>query len=418
MGYGIAIRRTVSRLGLGKMTAAHNSFAGRTSRSGDAPIKAAQGWLDGVDFQPETPLIDVSQAAPSDPPPKVMRDAIADYVQNAPEAHLYGPILGMPKLRAKLSSHWSEAYKCNVGQDRVAITSGCNQAFCAAISALADEGDEIILPTPWYFNHKMWLDMAGLITQPLTCGADMLPSTQEAEKLVGPKTRAICLVSPNNPAGVEYPQDLLDAFYQVAKRHSIALVLDETYKDFHSNPQNPHDLLQNHDWDDTLIQLYSFSKSFRLTGHRVGAVIASKRRMQEIEKFLDTVTICPSQVGQFAALWGLENLDDWLAEQRDEIALRRRHLQTHFHIIENQGWKLLGSGAYFAYFEHPFELSGMELAQRLTREAAILCLPGEMFAPQHMPQAKHQLRVAFANIDCPDIENLLNRLYKFGLTLA
>jgi aspartate/methionine/tyrosine aminotransferase len=63
-------------------------------------------------------------------------------------------------------------------------------------------------------------------------------------------------------------------------------------------------------------------------------------------------------------------------------------------------------------------MSGMELAQRLTREAAILCLPGEMFAPQDMQNAKHHLRVAFANIDCPDIENLLNRLSKFGLTLA
>ena len=400
------------------MSPANNSFAGRTSRSGYAPIKAAQGWLKGVEFTSDTPLIDVSQAAPSDPPPKIMRAAIADYVQNASQAHLYGPILGMPELRAQLSSHWSETYNCDVGPDRVAITSGCNQAFCAAMSALADEGDDIILPTPWYFNHKMWLDMAGVKTQPLICGSDMLPSAQDAEKLIGPKTRAICLVSPNNPAGVEYSDVLLNEFYKIAQKHNIALVLDETYKDFHSNPQNPHTLLQNHGWDETLIQLYSFSKSFRLTGHRVGAIITSKRRMQEIEKFLDTVTICPSQVGQFAALWGLKNLDDWLAEQRQEIALRRRHLQIHFHKIENQGWKMSGSGAYFAYFEHPFEISGMELAQRLTRDAAILCLPGEMFAPQDMHQAKRHLRVAFANIACTDIENLLNRLSKFRLPLA
>jgi aspartate/methionine/tyrosine aminotransferase len=400
------------------MALLHNNFAGRTSRSGYAPIKAAQGWLEGVEFSSETPLIDVSQAAPSDPPPQVMRNAVADYVQKVPQAHLYGPILGMPELRTQLSRHWSETYNCDVGQDRVAITSGCNQAFCAAISALADEGDDIILPTPWYFNHKMWLDMAGVKTQPLICDTHMLPSAQDAKKLIGPKTRAICLVSPNNPSGVEYPQSLLDAFYQLAKKNNIALVLDETYKDFHSNSQNPHALLQNHDWDETLIQLYSFSKSFRLTGHRVGAIITSQRRMQEIEKFLDTVTICPSQVGQFAALWGLENLDDWLAEQRNEIALRRRHLQTHFHKIEIQGWKLLGSGAYFAYFEHPYEINGMKLAQRLTRDAAILCLPGEMFAPQDMHQAKRHLRVAFANIACSDIENLLNRLSKFRLPLA
>ena len=400
------------------MGSANNIFTGRTSRSGYAPIKSAQGWLDGVEFSSDKPLIDVSQAAPSEPPPKIMRDAIADYVLNVPQAHTYGPILGMPKLREQLARHWSETYGCDVGLDRIAITSGCNQAFCATISALADEGDNIILPTPWYFNHKMWLDMAGIKTQPLICGSDMLPSPQNAEQLIGPKTRAICIVSPNNPAGVEYPQSLLDAFYQIAKKHKIALVLDETYKDFHSNPQNPHLLLQNPNWDETLIQLYSFSKSFRLTGHRVGAIITSKRRMQEIEKFLDTVAICPSQVGQFAALWGLENLDDWLSEQRNEIVLRRRHLQTHFRKIENQGWKLLGSGAYFAYFEHPYEINGIELAQLLVRDEAILCLPGEMFAPQEIQQANRNLRVAFANIDCPDIESLLNRLSKFRLPLA
>ena len=395
-----------------------NNFVGRTSRSSYAPIKAAQSWLAGMEFSLETPLIDVSQAAPSNSPPKAMRYAMADYVKKVPQAHLYGPILGTPELRIQLAHHWSKTYFCDVGQDRVAITSGCNQAFCAAISVLADDGDNIIMPAPWYFNHKMWLDMAGVKTVPLACGSDMLPSLDEAEKLIGIKTRAICLISPNNPAGVEYPKALLDAFYKLAKKRNIALILDETYKDFHSDPQNPHSLLRNHDWDETLIQLYSFSKSFRLTGHRVGAMIASKRRIQEIEKFLDTVTICPSQVGQFAALWGLENLGDWLIEQNNEICLRRDHLKSHFHTIGNQGWKMLGSGAYFAYFEYPYEIKGMELAKRLTRETAILCLPGDMFAPKDMPQAKRHLRIAFANINCTDIENLLNRLSKFSLMLA
>ena len=391
---------------------------GRTSHSINAPIKAVQSWLAGMEFSPENPLIDVSQAAPTDPPPEAMRYAIADYVQKVPQAHLYGPILGMPELRAEFSNHWSKTYFCDVGQERVAITSGCNQAFCAAISAITNEGDNIILPAPWYFNHKMWLDMAGVKTRPLACGSDMLPSVNQAEKLIGRKTRAICLISPNNPAGVEYPTTLLDEFYKLAKKRNIALLLDETYKDFHSNPQNPHSLLRNHDWDKTIIQLYSFSKSFRLTGHRIGAMIASTRRIQEAEKFLDTVAICPSQIGQFAALWGLENLGEWLNEQHKEITLRRSHLKTHFHTIGNQGWKILGSGAYFAYFEYPHEIKAIKLAKRLIRETAILCLPGEMFAPKDMHQAKRHLRIAFANITCPDIENLMNRLSKFSLTLA
>jgi aspartate/methionine/tyrosine aminotransferase len=77
------------------------------------------------------------------------------------------------------------------------------------------------------------------------------------------------------------------------------------------------------DWDDTLIHLYSFSKAYRLTGHRVGAMVASEARLAEVEKFLDTVAICPPQVGQIAALWGMRNLGQWLAGERDEILARR-----------------------------------------------------------------------------------------------
>ena len=189
----------------------------------------------------------------------------------------YGDIEGEKILRTNYSNHINQKYGTNTSFNQILITSGCNQAFCAAISAITNEGDNIILPAPWYFNHKMWLDMAGGKTRPLACGSDMLPSVNQAEKLIGRKTRAICLISPNNPAGVEYPTTLLDEFYKLAKKRNIALLLDETYKDFHSNPQNPHSLLRNHDWDKTIIQLYSFSKSFRLTGHRIGAMIGPYR---------------------------------------------------------------------------------------------------------------------------------------------
>ncbi|MBN8211258.1 aminotransferase class I/II-fold pyridoxal phosphate-dependent enzyme, partial [Bacillus sp. NTK071] len=85
------------------------------------------------------------------------------------------------------------------------------------------------------------------------------------------RTKAITLVSPNNPGGVEYPPELLAAFADLARRHGIALIVDETYRDFHTQDGPPHGLFADPDWDDTFIHLYSFSKAYRLTGHRVGA---------------------------------------------------------------------------------------------------------------------------------------------------
>ena len=337
----------------------------RTATTFFPPVMEARRWLDGVDFPPERPLINVSQAAPVDPPPEPLRRVIAEAALNTPEAHLYGPVLGLPELRAEVAAQWTAAYGGEITADHVAITSGCNQAFCAMITTLCAEEDEVILTTPWYFNHKMWLDMVGVTAVALPAGDGLLPDPEQAAALITDRTRAISLVTPNNPGGVEYPADLVRAFYDLAREKGIALIVDETYRDFDARPGAPHDLFTDPDWGGTLIQLYSFSKAFRLTGHRVGAMVAAPARLAEAEKFLDTVTICPNQLGQIAALWGMRNLTQWLAGERAEILDRRAAIHDNMPRLEAKGWQLLGCGAYFAYMQHPFAMASDELARKL-----------------------------------------------------
>ena len=372
------------------------------------PVMEARRWLNGVSFPPDRPLINVSQAAPVEAPPLGLRQAIAEAALHDDSSHLYGPVLGMPELRAEIASQWSAYYGGQITDDQVAITSGCNQAFTAVMSTLAGAGDAVILPTPWYFNHKMWLDMQGVTCIPLPTGDSLIPDADRAAALITPQTKAIVLVSPNNPGGVEYPAETLRAFYSLAQSHKIALIVDETYRDFDSRSGAPHDLFTDPDWSDTLIHLYSFSKAYRLTGHRVGAVVASPDRLAEVEKFLDTVAICPSQLGQRGALWGMQNLAQWLAGERQEILDRRAAMVAGFGQLT--GWRLLGCGAYFAYAEHPFALPSDQLAQRLVQQAGVLLLPGTMFMPTGDTAGQRQLRIAFANIDRPGIATLFDRL--------
>ncbi len=387
----------------------------RTAATFAPPVMEARRWLAGVTHPADRPLLNVSQAAPVDPPPAPMRQAMADIVLHDAEAHLYGPVLGLPELRAEVAVQWTTSYGGKVTADQVAITSGCNQAFAAAIATLCTESDEVIIPVPYYFNHRMWLDMSGVSTVPLPVGDGMLPDPANAAALITSKTRAIALVSPNNPCGVEYPAETLSAFRDLARAHGIALIVDETYRDFDSRSGAPHHLFTDPDWDDTLIQLYSFSKAYRLTGHRVGAVIASPARLAEIEKFLDTVTICPNQLAQRAALWGMQNLGDWLAGERLEILDRRAAIEDNFHLLAAKGWELLGCGAYFAYVKHPFAMSSADLAPLLVKEAGVLLLPGTMFMPPDLPGGESQLRIAFANIDRAGVETLFNRLSSLEL---
>lgn len=376
------------------------------------PVMEARRWLEGAVFTDTRPLINVSQAAPVDPPHPSLLNALAETVLNDPEAHLYGPVLGLPELRAEIAGQWSTAYNGTINADQVAITSGCNQAFCATVSSLAGAGDAVILPAPWYFNHKMWLDMAGIETRTLMCGDDMLPDVDKAASLITPNVKAIVLVTPNNPTGVEYPPALIRAFYQLAQRNNIKLIIDETYRDFHASTDAPHDLFTDPDWGDTLIQLYSFSKAYRLTGHRVGALICGDAQMIEVEKFLDTLTICPNQLGQRAALFGMRNLGDWLADERLEILGRRAAITDAFKTLPD--WTLKGSGAYFAYAEHPFDIPSDQLAQEIVKQSAALMLPGTMFCPPDTSGEKH-MRIAFANVDRSGIAQLFERLAEFKL---
>ena len=240
-----------------------------------SPIGETKRWVLGRSFPADRPLIDLSQAVPGYPPALELRQHLGKLLLD-PGVHGYTPILGLPALREAYAAHLSSFYADRIVPAEVGITSGCNQAFCLAIMSLAQAGDQVILPRPHYFNHDMWLRMQGIapVSLDFRPGSGAVPDAEDAAKLIGPRTRAIVLISPNNPTGAVYPRATIHAFYELAKQRGIALILDETYKDFLPDGERPHDLFSDPDWRGTLVHLYSFSKVFALTGYRVGGVTA------------------------------------------------------------------------------------------------------------------------------------------------
>jgi aspartate/methionine/tyrosine aminotransferase len=242
------------------------------------PVMEARRWVAEAVFPPDRPLINVSQAAPVEPPPEGMRRAIARRRSTIRARISTGRCWACPscaRRSRRAGGGVRRADRGGGGRDHLGLQPGLLRGGGDAGGA----GDEVILPTPWYFNHKMWLDMSGIRTVPLSQGAGLLPDPEEAARLVTERTRAIVLVTPNNPGGVEYPADLVRAFRDLARARGLALILDETYRDFDARTGAPHDLFADPDWAEVLIHLYSFSKAYRLTGHRVGAIIASAARL-------------------------------------------------------------------------------------------------------------------------------------------
>ncbi len=370
------------------------------------PIAQAHGWVRQRAAPNGLPLLDVSQAVPSYPPAAELLTHLAELIVTDPKTGLYTDILGIAELRRALAAHLSDDYGGSLDHRQVAITAGCNQAFCVAMDALARPGEEIILPLPYYFNHQMWLDMRGIRARHVAFEETHHPRVADFETLVNERTRAIVLVSPNNPSGTEYPPELFDALYDLAREREIALVVDETYKDFRARPAAPHRLFTHRDWDRTFVQLFSFSKAYALTGYRVGAMIAGPHLLAQAEKILDCLAICPSHIGQRAALYGLTQLADWRTDKVRLMRSRMAALRSAF-CSNRLRYELVASGAYFAYLRHPFaEESATSVARRLVAQQNILCLPGSMFGPGQ----EHYLRFAFANLDADKIPELVERL--------
>jgi aspartate/methionine/tyrosine aminotransferase len=371
------------------------------------PIPEAHGWIAGRQFPAEKPLIDMAQAVPGYPPPKALTDHLASII-GEPASARYTDILGLAELRAALARDMAEFYGSAIEARDVSITAGCNQAYCLAIQALAQAGEEVILPLPYYFNHQMWLDMQGIAARHLPFRPERggVPDPAEAEALIGPRTRAIVLVTPNNPTGAIYPPEVIREFFHLARRHGLALVVDETYRDFLPADGPPHGLFAEPDWRDTLVQLYSFSKVYCLTGYRTGSIIAGPDLTREIAKAMDTVAICAPRLGQLAAIYGISHLGPW---RRQNTALMRRRLEALSRALARNdlGYRLVSAGAYFAYLAHPFaDRPATQVARRLADEQNILALPGSMFGPGQ----EAFLRLAFANAEAEVMPALAERL--------
>lgn len=373
----------------------------------EPPIAEAHGWIRGRTFPADKPLIDVAQAVPGYPPPPALTAHLAGVI-GEPRLARYTEIVGTAELRRALAQDINAVYAGDVAAGDLLISAGCNQAFCLATLALAGPGDEVLLPLPYYFNHQMWLEMVGVRAVHLPFRPDRggVPDPEDAAARITPRTRAIVLVTPNNPTGAVYPPEAIAAFHDLARAHGLALVLDETYRDFLPTDTAPHDLFRRPDWRDNLVHLYSFSKVFALTGYRVGAVAAGPALLAEIAKAMDTIAICAPHVGQEAALYGLGQLGDW---RKSNTALMRARRAAMVDALKRNdlGYELVSCGAYFAYLRHPFRgRSATEVAQRLAAEENMLCLPGSMFGPEQ----EDFLRLAFANVEAAVMPAIAERL--------
>ncbi|KAF9234170.1 pyridoxal phosphate-dependent transferase [Melanogaster broomeanus] len=367
------------------------------------PIPRAKAWGSAYTPSPGRPLLDMSQGVPGSPPPDILLDALAK-TSSSPLSSGYGHVLGEPKLRSTFAQEMKTVYgpDADVNAEDIAFTSGCNMAFIATVMCLADVGDEVILPVPWYFNHHMSLSLLAIKSVPLYTRSDdgFLPSPAECKKLITSKTKAIALVTPNNPTGAIYSPALIAEFAELAHQNNIALIVDETYRDFVEH-YPPH-------------RLFSPIQSDTLQPPAVPELL------HHVTTTLDCLQICAPRPPQLALADSTI-----LTELRSSILENAKALKARHEIFRKSlpsGWTIGSQGGYFAFVKHPFQnVTSLEFCQRLAQELGVLALPAQFFSYERDDLSRQALglsedgwdrwiRFSVANVDDEKILEVCERL--------
>ena len=358
------------------------------------PISEVKRWLAGRPDDGKE-LIDLCQAVPDYAPAQELTEHLSRLLSD-PLMSKYTPDEGLPEVRESVCDYYFRKYAVQLSPDNFCLTIGASQAFWLAMVTLCRAGDEVVVQSPYYFDHPMALDILGIrgVYAPFVEEEGGLPNPATIENLITARTKAVLVVSPSNPTGVITTPEVIRELFEIARRHNVALILDETYNEFIPDGTCPHDLFSDPAWGDHFVQIASFGKTYALTGYRAGQLVASDRFIHHALKAQDTMAVCQPRITQQAVKYGVENLDGWVADNREMMGRRHDLFRAEFMKSGNQ-FRLATSGAFFAWVRHPFEgYSGRQAAKRLVDEAAILCLPGEVFGPG----LEGYLRLAFGNI--------------------
>ena len=367
------------------------------------PVAIVQNWINAYD-NAHGPLIDLSQAVPGYPPHPDLITALKDVAADQSSLS-YGDIEGEPSLRQAYAQEMTRVYGQPLAMDQILITSGCNQAFIISALTVAGAGETVLMTEPGYFNHESTLSMLGIKTASVPALAEhgFIPSLDDIAQAITPTTKALALVSPNNPTGAIYPPDHLSAILTLCHDRGIWLILDETYRDFITQDAPRHDLL-NHLGRERLILLYSFSKAYCIPGHRLGAVCTSTNAIQEMAKIMDNIQICAPRVGQQAIAPMIHSLQGWRQDNNEKMAERAAAFRQAFDDID--GFEIAAMGAYFGYVRHPFQDTSLNVAETMAKTVGVLTIPGDFFGKGQ----ERYLRFAFANAEVVAIQQLPERL--------
>ncbi len=215
----------------------------------------------------------------------------------------YGPSDGLPEYKTSLV----EYYKMNniaVKEKDIIVTTAGSEAIIFALMAVCNEGDEVIVPEPFYANYNGFATMAGVTIVPLTTHAEdgfELPSSEKIKELITERTRAIIICNPGNPTGAVYTEEQLLRLEKIAKDYSLYIISDEVYREYVYDGMKHKSVLTLSDFDDHAIMIDSISKRYSACGARIGCIVSRNEKLMSCVMRFAQTRLCPPTLEQLAA---------------------------------------------------------------------------------------------------------------------
>lgn len=311
----------------------------------------------------------------------------------------YTDSAGNHTLRSALAGYY-QRLGIHITEDNILITTGGSEAILFAFMSTLNEGDEIIIPEPFYANYTAFAVMVGAKIKTVTATIEngfALPPISEFEKLITPRTKGIVIINPNNPTGYLYSKEELEALAGIVKKHDLYLYSDEVYRRYCYDGAQHFSVMNLKGIEQNTILFDSMSKRYSECGIRVGAIITRNQDILAASLKFGMARLCPPALGQIAAEASLETSDEYFHNVHEEYVRRRNFMVEALNKIPGVVCPM-PKGAFYSIVKLPVD-DAEKFAQWLLEEfdyngQTVMLAPASGF--YHTPGlGKNEVRVAY-----------------------
>lgn len=280
----------------------------------------------------------------------------------------YSHSAGIESYRRGLAEYYNKL-NLSVSYEDILITTGGSEALLFAFNSCLNEGDEVIIPEPFYANYNGFATTAGVKVVPVTSSIDTgfsLPPIAEFEKLITPKTKAILICNPGNPTGYLYSKEELETLKNIVIKHNLYLIADEVYREFCYDGNTHYSVFNLSGIEEYAIVIDSVSKRYSMCGARIGAFISKNKKLISTALKYAQARLSPPTFGQIAGEAALQTPKSYFDNVTAEYVQRRNIVIEGLNAIEGVKCPNPG-GAFYAVAELPVD-DAEEFCQWLLEE--------------------------------------------------